>query len=914
VSVRHLDRLFQPRSIAVIGASDRERSIGALVMHNLLAGGFAGPVWPVNNRHDMVAGLQAFADVASLPAAPDLAVICTPAPTVPALISALGEHGTRAAIVLTAGLGSGHASPARPPEGAHSRSAGQARSAKGALANGRTLQQAMLDAARPHVLRVLGPNCLGLLVPGIQLNASFAHTQARAGRLAFVSQSGALATAMLDWANSRGIGFSHFISLGDSADVDVGDVLDYLAADSQTSAVLMYLESVRAARKFMSAGRAAARNKPVVVVKAGRAPEGARAAASHTGALASGDAVIDAALRRAGMLRVDTLDDLFDAAETIAHARPLHGERLAIVTNGGGAGVLAADALSLQGGTLAALSDATRARLDAVLPATWSHANPIDLIGDAPVERYTQALGILLAADEIDAVLFMHAPTAVVPSVQIAQAVVPLMRASTKPVLTSWLGAAVVEQAAAACEAAGVPTYSSPERAVTAFVRRVQYQRNQVALMQTPQSSVLPYEPDRARARAVIDRVLADGRDLLDEIEAKQLLDAYRVPIVPTRVARSIDEAAAMAREIGFPVVLKILSPQVSHKSDVGGVALSLADDVALRRAAQAMSERLHGLRPDARLDGFTVQAMVRRPHAHELLLGVASDAAFGPTLMFGQGGTAVEVLKDNATALPPLNSLLARELVSRTRVAKLLAGYRDRAAADIDAITHALLAVSQMVCELPELVELDINPLLADDEGVIALDARVKLQRAHGAPSDRLAIVPYPAALEQAITLQGTPILLRPIRPEDEPRLRAFYAGAEPGDMRLRFFLSRREVPRTELARYSQIDYDREMTFIALPSAEADAPMLGEVRAICDPDNERAEFAIQIATDWQRKGLGHAMLTRMLDHLRARGVRDVWGECLVENTGMASLARELGFSVKAGAVGGVYALQRRLD
>jgi acetyltransferase len=893
MSVRHLDHLFQPRSIAVIGASDRALSIGALVMRNLLGGGFAGPVWPVNPKRQRVAERPAFADVQALPAAPDLAVVCTPAPTVPALIDALGRRGTRAAIVLSAGLGS-------------------ARSA-----DGRTLQQAMLDAARPHLLRVLGPNCLGLLVPGIGLNASFAHTQAQPGRLAFVSQSGALATAMLDWANSRGIGFSHFISLGDSADVDVGDVLDYLAADAQTGAVLMYLESVRAARKFMSAGRAAARNKPVVVVKAGRAPEGARAAASHTGALTSGDAVIDAALRRAGMLRVDTLDDLFDAAETIARARPLHGERLAIMTNGGGAGVLAADALSLQGGTLAVLSDATRAQLDAVLPATWSHANPVDLIGDAPVERYTQALSVLLAAEETDAVLFMHAPTAVVPSLQIAQACAPLMRAAAKPVLSCWLGAAVVRDAAAACEAAGVPTYASPERAVTAFVRRVEYQHNQVALRQTPQSSVLPDQPDRPRARAVVDAVLAQGRELLDEIEAKALLDAYRVPIVPTRVAHSADEAAAMARMIGYPVVLKILSPQVSHKSVVGGVALALADEAALRSAAQAMSERLRLLRPDARLDGFTVQAMVRRPHAHELLIGVASDPAFGPVLMFGQGGTAVEVLKDNATALPPLNSLLARELVLRTRVAKLLAGYRDRAAADIDAITHALLAVSQMVCELPELAELDINPLLADDHGVIALDARVRLQRARGAATDRLAILPYPAQLEQTLQLGGASITLRPIRPEDEPRLRAFYAAATPADLRLRFFLARREVPRSELARFSQIDYDREMALIALATddaGDADAPMVGEVRAACDPDNQRAEFAIQTAGAWQRKGLGRAMLERMLDHLRARGVREVLGECLIDNAGMAALARELGFSVKPEGVAGVYALQRRLD
>ncbi|MBE7416993.1 MAG: bifunctional acetate--CoA ligase family protein/GNAT family N-acetyltransferase [Ideonella sp.] len=895
MSVRNLDRLFQPRSLAVIGASDRARSIGALVMANLLAARFDGPLWPVNIAHDTVAGQPAFHDVAALPGVPDLAVVCTPAPTVPGLIAALGARGTRAAIVLSAGLGVARA------------------------ADGRSLQQAMLDAARPHLLRILGPNCLGLLVPGVKLNASFAHTQALPGRLAFVSQSGALATAMLDWANSRGIGFSHFISLGDSADVDIGDVIDYLAADGQTSAVLMYLESVRAARKFMSAARAASRNKPVVVVKAGRAPEGAKAAASHTGALAGADTVYDAAFRRAGMVRVDTLDDLFDAAETVAHVRPLHGERLAIVTNGGGAGVLAADALSLQSGRLAPLSDATCAALDAQLPATWSRGNPVDLIGDAPIERYTAALQILLAAPEVDAVLLMHAPTAVVPSLQIAQACVPLLRAAAKPVLTSWLGAAVVADAARACEAAGVPTYSSPERAVTAFVRRVVYRQNQQALLQAPRASVLPFEPDRARARAVIDGALARERSLLDEVEAKALLDAYRIPIVPTRVARDADEAASMAAAIGYPVVLKLLSPQVSHKSDVGGVALALADEAALRRAAAEIAERLRTLRPDAQLAGYTVQAMVRRPRAHELIAGVASDAVFGPVLMFGQGGTAVELLNDSATALPPLNDRLAHDLIARTRVARLLAGYRDRASADVEAVAAVLLAVSQMVCDLPELIELDINPLLADHDGVIALDARVKLAATSARATDRLAIVPYPSQLEGTLQLDNTQLLLRPIRPEDAPRLRAFYAHASPADMRLRFFLMRREVPHSELARFSQIDYDREMAFIALPAGDAatpgdaETPMAGEVRASCDPDNQRAEFAIQIAGAWQRRGLGRALLLRLIEYLRERGTREVWGECLVENAGMAALARSVGFAVTAAAEPGVLELHLAL-
>ncbi len=890
VSVRNLEFLFQPRSIAVIGASDRARSLGSLVMRNLLGAAFAGPVWPVNPRHDSVAGLKAWTNVAALPEVPELAVLCTPAATVPGLIDALGRKGTRAAIVLTAGL-----------------------SATGP--DGRSLQQAMLDAARPHLLRVLGPNCLGVLVPGAKLNASFAQAQALPGRLAFVSQSGALATALLDWANSRNIGFSHFITLGDSADVDIGDLIDYLASDAGTSAVLMYLESVRHARKFMSAARAAARNKPLIVVKAGRAAEGAKAAASHTGALAGADAVYDAAFRRAGMLRVDTLADLFDAAETVARARPLRGERLAIMTNGGGAGVLAADAMGRFGGTFAPLSQATLAALDAHLPPTWSRGNPVDLIGDAPIERYVAALKVLLDAPEVDAVLFMHAPTAVVPAAEIAEACAPIMREAAKPVLTSWLGAAVVQQAMEVCAAAGIPVYGTPERAVEAFTRRVQYRRNQAALLETPREIAPSTAPDRLRARQVIADALAQGRTLLDEVQAKALLEAYAIPVVGTRTVHHVDEAAAAAAQIGYPVVLKILSPQISHKSDVGGVALGLDDEAELRGAAAAIERRARTLRPDAQLLGFTVQAMVDRPRAHELIVGVATDPVFGPTILFGQGGTAVEVLKDSATALPPLNSVLARDLVSRTRVAKLLAGYRDRAAADLDAIDACLIQVSQMVSELPELEELDINPLLADERGVIALDARVKLRSsaAVGKASDRLAILPYPTWLEETVQLGDRAVRLRPIRPEDEPLLRGFYAQATPGDMRLRFFLLRRVVPHSELARYSQIDYDREMTFVALDAEDRGQGLLGEARAVCDPDNQRAEFAIQVATHCQRRGLGSVLMDKLLRHLRARGVREVWGECLVENQGMAALARKSGFSVGPSGEAGIYALRRTL-
>ncbi|OGB10808.1 MAG: GNAT family N-acetyltransferase [Burkholderiales bacterium RIFCSPHIGHO2_12_FULL_61_11] len=891
MSVRNLEHLFQPKSVAVIGASDRPQSIGATVMRNLIEGGFAGPIWPVNSKHRSVAGRTVFRNVASLPQPPDLAVICTPAPTVPGIIAELGHCGTRAAVVITAGLS------AAPSPG------------------GPSLRQAMLDAAKPHLLRILGPNCVGLLVPGIGLNASFAHTSALPGKLAFVSQSGALTTALLDWAKSRDIGFSHFVSLGDSADVDFGDVLDYLGSDPGTRAILMYMESVQAARKFMSAARAAARNKPVLLVKAGRAPEGAKAAASHTGALAGSDAVFDAAVRRAGMLRVATLNDLFAAAETLARARPFKGEQLAIMTNGGGAAVLAADALALGGGVLADLSSESMHQLQEFLPPTWSQGNPVDIIGDAPVERYVRTLKILLDDPGAQALLFMHAPTAIVPSAQIASACAPLMQAAVQPVLSCWLGGDAVKQARSIFAEAGIPSYESPEQAVGGFLQLADFHRNQTMLTQTPPSIPQGFAPDLAAARRVIEAVLADGRDLLSEPEAKSLLSAYAIPVVETRVVADAAQAGRAAAEIGFPVVLKILSPDISHKSDVGGVALKLETPQEVAQAAQVMLQRVGELRPDAALAGFTVQAMVRRAHAHELIVGASTDPIFGPVILFGQGGVAVEVIGDRAVALPPLNMALAADLVSHTRVSRLLAGYRDRVAIDHEALHLVLVKVSQLICDCPQVVELDINPLLADDQGVIALDARVKVVAASSAGAQRLAIRPYPAELEEPVDFGGSGALVRPIRPEDEPRLRAFFSDAEAADLRMRFFMARREFAHSELARFSQIDYEREMAFIALaPEGSGETRMLGEVRVSTDPDNLRAEFAIMVRSDLKGRGLGRALLAKMIRYLKSRGTGMLVGECLRQNDAMAALARGLGFSVTSAGEGETMSLTLALE
>ncbi len=871
MSIRHLDSLFHPESVAIIGATNRPRAIGNLVMHNLLAGGFEGPVMPVNPKRQAVCGVLTYPNVESLPVVPDMAVICTPPATVPMLVDKLGERGTRAITVLTAGLGA----------------AGE---------NGRTLKQEMMAAARHHGVRILGSNCLGLLVPGAGLNASFSHIDALPGKVAFVSQSGALGTAVIDWAGAHDIGFSHFVSLGDADDIDFGDLLDYLASDATARAILLYIESVRDARKFLSAARAAARNKPVLVVKSGRVPEGAKAAASHTGALAGSDDVYDAAFRRAGMLRVDDIDELFDAVETLARMQPLKGDRLAILTNGGGPGVMATDALIGRGGHLATLSEETIAALDAVLPTSWSHGNPVDIIGDAPPERFAEATRILLKDPGVDALLVMHVPTAVSLGEQAARAVAEVAKASERNVLTSWLGQVTAEPARQAFSAAGIPTYTTPDAAVRAFMHMVHYHRNQELLMETPPSIPEGFEPATTSARLLVENALAGGRDTLTEPEAKAVLAAYGIPVVETHVATSPEGAARMATEIGFPVALKILSPEVSHKSDVGGVALELESGEAVREAATAMIQRVRELIPEAQITGFTVQQMAHRPGAEELIVGMVNDSIFGPVILFGQGGTAVEVIGDCADALPPLNMALASELIERTRVSKLLKGYRDRPAADLDAICATLIRVAQLVIDIPEVVELDINPLFADAKGVLALDARMHVAAATGKGPERLAIRPYPRELEATIQLGDERILLRPIRPEDEPAHQDFVAHCDPDDIYFRFFRAIRHIPHSEMARLTQIDYAREMAFIAVAD-NGKGKTIGVVRAISDPDNQKAEFGIMVRSDHKGTGLGSALLGKIIDYLRAQGTRELTAHVLPANHAMLSLAERMGFS-----------------
>ncbi len=878
MSIRNLDKMFKPGSVAVIGASDKPRSVGSSLMGNLLQAGFSGPILPVNPRAAAVHGIMAYKDVASLPMTPDLAVIATPPDTVPALISELGARGTRAAVILTSGFAEGEAK------------VGRERAAQ------------LLAAARPHLLRVVGPNCLGIAVPGIGLNATFAPAALLPGNIAFLTQSGAMATTVLDWALPRRIGFSAIVSMGDMSDVDFGDLLDYFALDDATQAILIYAEAVTHARKFMSAARRAARVKPVIVVKSGRAEEGARAATSHTGALAGADVVYDAAFRRAGMLRVNEVEELFDAAATLATMSPQQGNRLAIVTNGGGAGVLATDRLIEEGGKLATLGADTLAKLNAVLPSTWSHANPIDIIGDADAARYSHAVEVMLQDPDSDGLLVSYCPTSIGSSGDAAKGLIDVLQKPGMPkknVFACWMGHASVQDGRARLVAANVPDFETPERAVRAFMYLVRYRQSQELLLETP-SSVTPSTPaDTERARALVKQALDDGREWLDPAEVASFFACYGVPFARTEAVVDPAAAAKLAAEIKGPVALKIRSRDITHKSDVGGVALNLATPAEVEAAARAMNERVARAKPKAKLEGFIVQEMVQRPGAYELITGVSTDVTFGPVILFGHGGTAVEILRDKSLELPPLNTALARAQIERTRIAALLKGFRDRPPADIDGVVNVLVQLSRIVADHAEISEIDINPLLCDARGVVGVDGRIRVRAASGPAQARLAIRPYPQSLESEIkTPDGASYALRPIKPEDEPALRRFAEQVDVQDLWHSAFALLRERSHETAARLSQIDYDREMTMLAW---EGDR-IAGLARSTADPDFDEAEAAVIIRADLRDKGLARQLLQAQLAAIAAQGVHRAVLVYPAKLARLNTIAIELGFDIVADA------------
>ena len=876
MTTRNLDYAFAPRSVAVIGATSRPGSVGAVLVRNLIRGALDAPVYAVNPNRSHVFTLSAYPDVASLPEAPDLAIVATPPETVPGVIADLGKKGAKAAVIITAGF------------------------SEGGEKAGRELQRQLLKAARAHELRIIGPNCLGIMMPHAGLNASFAQTEPLPGRLAFATQSGAVVTAVVDWAREKGIGFSHVVALGDMSDVDFGDMLDHLATDTRAHAILLYIEAVTDARKFMSAARAAARAKPVIVIKAGRFPAGAKAAASHTGSLAGSDEVYDAAFRRAGVLRVFSLDELFGAAETLSKIDVPKGEALAILTNGGGAGVLATDSLIEQGGRLSELSPETMAALDKVLPATWSHGNPVDIIGDAPPERYRQSLDILLHDEAVHAVLVLNCPTAVAPAADAAQAVIeaagshPLV-----PVLTSWLGGVSAAEPRRLFARHGMPTYDTPDDAVRAFSYLARYRHNQTALLETPSSIPEAFAPDTEKARAIIGAALKDGREMLNEIEAKAVLAAYAVPTTRQAVAKSPSEVRELAKSFSTQMVLKILSPDITHKSDVGGVVLGLKTPGEAAAAAKELLDRVAQARPEAQIDGIVVQEMISRSHAYELILGMNEDAQFGPVILFGQGGTAVELIEDTTLGLPPLNMRLAYEMMAQTRIYRLLEGFRERPRVDMDGVALTLIKLSQLTVDIGEIKEVDINPLIASEAGVMALDARIRVARFTGHPHGRLAIKPYPKELEENVALaDGRTLLLRPIQAEDEPSLRGAFDKLSPEEIRLRFFVPMKTLDHLMAARLSQINYDREMALILTePGLPGTTEIYAVARVSADPNLERAEYAVIVRGDMTGMGLGTLLVKKVLAFARARGIREVHGDVLRENARMLHICESLGFA-----------------
>jgi acetyltransferase len=871
--IRHLNKLFYPRSLAVIGAAPEPADCTAQVMHNLLNGGFEGPIMPVSTVHRSIAGVLAYPAVDALPVVPDLAVICGPSAEVPPTLRVLGTLGTRAAIVLASAAGT-------DPDG---RSQG--------------FREEVRAAAAESGMRLLGPNCMGLIVPHIGLNASTGHLPAATGGVALVSQSSAMCLAVLDWAQQREIGFAHLVSLGDAVDVGFDDILDFLGNDAMTRAILLYVETIQRGPMFLSAARGASRNKPVLMIKGGRVREGQRLAMVRSRASVGEDAVFDAAIRRAGMLRVFSFGELFAAVETLARAKPLRGERLAIVATGYGIAIMAADSLRANGGQLAELSEQTLTKLDGVLAGSGYRNNPISIAPGTPAETYAKVCEALLSSPDVDALMVLHVPTGLASSTQAAQAVIGAAGKARRNVLTSWLGGATVEPARHLFNEAGIPTYDTPTEAIEAFLHMVRFRRNQEMLMETPPSTPLDFVPATNAVRDVVARGLAGGDLDLPEPEVKTILEAYGISTAEADRAATPEAAARLATHLGFPVSLKLVHSGHRHLPTAEG--LSLDDPESVVAAADALLGEARSLHPLSPLPELWVRKIPIRPRSREVRIGVTCDPVFGPVIAFGQGGVMAALSGDRVFALPPLNMSLAKELVMRSEVSRTLAGSAEVPPADLEALYLTLVKISQLIIDIPEVTELDINPLLADERGVLAVEHRIRLTPTQPGPKQRLAIRPYPKELEEKFTLASKrQVLLRPIRPEDEPEHYEFLSKINATDLRLRFFGTVGRFSHSVMARFTQIDYDREMAFIATaPKPDGSGPeTLGVVRTITDPGNETAEYAILVRSDLKGLGLGRKLLEKMVRYCRARGTSSIIGQVMRENTAMLDLISALGF------------------
>jgi len=875
-----LQQLFKPGSVALFGASAEPGALGTVVLANLKSAGFHGPITLVNPKYEELDGQPCFKRLIDADCATDLAVIVAPAAVVPDIITDCGESNVGAAIVMSAGF-----SEAGP--------------------RGSGLETEMLRRARRYNMRVLGPNCLGAIRTDIGLNATFSAGNALPGRIAVISQSGALCTAILDWAGVNDVGFSSLISTGIGADVDFGEILDFVAMDPGTDSIMLYIEGLRDARRFMSALRAAARMKPVVIMKSGRHSQGSRAAVSHTGALVGSDAVFDSALRRAGALRVDDFTDFFSTAATLDSGVRAEGSRLAVVTNAGGPGVMAADHCTDVGLKLAGIGQETMDALDRVLPESWSRNNPIDVLGDAGPDRYEQAVLACVNDPKIDAVLVILTPQAQTAPLDVAMRLVALREKTSKPILACWMGDVSVKTSRDLFSRHNIPSYRTPEAAVRAFAALSTYHHNQEMLLQVPDPKTVESLPELDNANLIIENVLADDRRVLTQAESKAVLAAFQIPIIQSIPASSAQEAILVAQEIGYPVAMKIDSPDITHKTDVGGVRLGLENARQVRNVFQELMESIMALRPNAKINGVVIEPMWKGRHGRELMVGVVRDEVFGPVISFGLGGTLVEVLRDRAVALPPLNQFLVKSLIDRTLASKLLKPMRGAPQADRQALENLVLRVGEMACELPAIVEMDLNPVIASEDGVMAVDARIVVARHNEAarPYDHMAIHPYPRDLVQDTDLSdGTRITIRPIRPEDALMERDFVNGLSQQSRYFRFMYSLPQITPELLSRFTQIDYDREMALIAVTNLGGEEQQVGVARYYTLPDQVSCEFAIVVADKWQNRGLARRLMRALVEAARSRRFTRMVGTVLVENRRMLEFVKTLGFKTETSA------------
>jgi acetyltransferase len=878
MNTHYLASLFTPSSVALFGASNRTDSVGGIVLHNLLNSGYGGRVYAINPQRGEVQGHKAYSALGDIPDPVELAVVATPAATVPEIIEACGEHGVHMMLILSAGF----------------RETGP---------QGLKLEERVTQLAKRHGVRLMGPNCLGIIRPDQGLNVTFGHNNARPGNLALVSQSGAICTAILDWAESNEIGFSAVVSTGIAADLDFGDYLDFLVTDPQTRSILLYIEGIKDARRFMSSLRAAARIKPVIALKVGRHAAGAEASMSHTGALVGSDETFSAALSRSGVLRVKSIGQLFAAAKALStsHYRRA-SERLVIITNGGGPGVMAADRAIDQGIELSTLSDETITALNDVLPAVWSHANPVDIIGDATPERYRRALDICLEDPGVDGAIVILTPQAMTQPTRAAEAVIEAAEKSKKPILTCWMGGNQVETARRLFNNARIPDFRMLENAVDAFSYLARYNRNQRLLLQTPSRLTGGQEPpDVEGARLIIEGVLTEQRKVLTEPESIAVLRAFRIPAVQNGVAHSPNEALVIAESIGFPVAMKVLSPDISHKSDAGGVRLNINSAGEVRGAYRSLVDQVTERSPGVTIAGVTVEKMYRSPNGRELMIGIMRDPVFGPVISFGSGGVSVEVMQDTAISLPPLNRRLALDLINRTRVSRLLSGFRQLPPVNIDLLVDVLLRVSNMACELPWLQEMDINPLIMDEKEIIAVDARIRVDypKPSTDPYHHLAIHPYPAHLATTYQLSdGTDIVIRPIRPEDADMEQEFVRQLSPEAKYFRFMNALQELSQEMLVRLTQIDYYNEMALVAVNPTSRGEEQIGVARYYTNPDQKSCEFALVVSDAWQGHGIGHQLMQILMEIARDRGLEYMEGQVLSNNTRMLKLMGSLHFGI----------------